>query len=90
MANEKNEKKTVTGLDTATNRNDAEYDLLSALFAAADYKNNEIHEVDIKRNGNVLFVANALLCGENEAVSVGKLYFVIFKRTYSVLRTLCI
>lgn len=55
MANEKNEKKTVTGLDTATNRNDAEYDLLSALFAAADYKNNEIHSVDIKRNGNVLF-----------------------------------
>lgn len=51
------ENESVTGLDAATNRKDAEYDLVSALLKAADYKNDEalIHEVDIKRDGEFRF-----------------------------------
>lgn len=67
MANEKKEKETVTGLDTATNRNDAEYDLLSSLFEAADYKNNEIHETEIKRGGKVLFTIRLHPLSDSEA-----------------------
>lgn len=51
------EKKSVTGLDTAENRKEAEYDLLTALLEAADYKTSDdnIIEVDLKRNGKFLF-----------------------------------
>lgn len=56
MANEK-EKQNVTGLDTALDRKEAEYDLVTALLAAADYKNSndEITEVEIRRRGVYLF-----------------------------------
>lgn len=72
MANEMKEKETVTGLENATNRKDAEYDLLSALFAAAAYKNDEIHEVDIKRGGNVLFTLHLRPLSDDEARSARK------------------
>ena len=57
MANDKNETKNVTGLDTAVDRKEAEYDLVTALLAAADYKNSddEITEVEICRRGVHLF-----------------------------------
>ena len=57
MANKDNEKKSVTGLDTAPDRKEAEYDLVTALLEAADYKNSEdeITEVTIARNGKFLF-----------------------------------
>lgn len=57
MANEKNETQNVTGLDTAVNRKEAEYDLVTALLEAADYKNDEdeILEVEIARRGKHLF-----------------------------------
>lgn len=60
MATEKNEKQNVTGLDTATDRKEAEYDLVTALLEAADYKNSEeeITEVTIARNGRFLFVVH--------------------------------
>lgn len=60
MANDKNEKQNVTGLDTAMDRKEAEYDLVNALLAAADYKNSddEITEVEIRRRGMFLFAVH--------------------------------
>lgn len=57
MATEKNETKNVTGLDTAVDRKEAEYDLVTALLEAASYKTDEdsITEVTIARNGKFLF-----------------------------------
>lgn len=57
MANEKKETQNVTGLDTAVNRKEAEYDLVTALLEAASYKTDEdsITEVTIARNGKFLF-----------------------------------
>lgn len=57
MATEKKENQNVTGLDTAVDRAEAEYDLVAALLEAADYKNNddEILAVTIARNGKFLF-----------------------------------
>ena len=57
MATEKKENQNVTGLDTALDRKEAEYDLVTALLEAADYKNSEdeITEVTISRNGKFLF-----------------------------------
>lgn len=48
------EKKSVTGLDTASNRKDAEYNLVEALLGAAEFK-NDTTEVEIKRNGKYMF-----------------------------------
>lgn len=60
MATEKNEKQNVTGLDTAMDRKEAEYDLVTALLAAADYKNSddEIVEAEIRRRGVLLFTVH--------------------------------
>ena len=60
MATEKNEKQNVTGLDTALDRKEAEYDLVTSLLAAADYKNSndEITEVEIRRRGVFLFAVH--------------------------------
>lgn len=57
MATEKKENQNVTGLDTALDRKEAEYDLVAALLEAADYKNSddEILEVEICRKGKFLF-----------------------------------
>lgn len=51
------ENKNVTGLDSAANRKEAEYDLVKSLLEAADYKtaDDAITEVEIKRNGKFLF-----------------------------------
>lgn len=51
-----NEKKNLTGLDTAENRKEAEYDLVKALLESAD-KTSEanITEAEIRRNGKFLF-----------------------------------
>lgn len=60
MAEKETEKKDVTGLDQATNRKDAEYDLVKALLESAEYKTAEdaVTEVDIKRNGKFLFTVH--------------------------------
>lgn len=55
MANIDTEKQSVTGLDTATNRKEAEMDLVTSLLAAAGYVTDEITEVEIKRAGKFLF-----------------------------------
>ena len=60
MAEKTTEKTSATGLDQATNRKEAEYDLVSSLLAAADYKNAEeaITEAEIKRNGVYYFTVH--------------------------------
>lgn len=57
MAENKNEKTLVTGLDQAENRKEAERDLVTSLLEAAEFKTSEdnITEAEIKRNGKVLF-----------------------------------
>lgn len=54
------EKVNVTGLDMASNKQEAEYDLLTALLEAADYKTDEENftEVEIKRNGKFMFAVH--------------------------------
>lgn len=51
------EKVTVTGLDMASNRKEAEYDLTKALLTAMDYQENDdfVTEVEIRRRGQFLF-----------------------------------
>ncbi len=48
------------GLDTATDRKEAEYDLVKSLLEAASFRENEdsIEEVKIKRNGKLLFTVH--------------------------------
>lgn len=57
MSTNENEKTTITGLEQAENRKEAEYDLVKALLESADYKDAEDHitEAEIKRNGKFLF-----------------------------------
>lgn len=54
------EKANVTGLDNASDRKEAEYDLVTQLLAAADYKtaDDNIVEVEIKRNGVYFFTVH--------------------------------
>lgn len=57
MANTNEDKKSVTGLDQASNRKEAEYNLVEALLSAAEYKTDDenITEAEIKRAGKFLF-----------------------------------
>lgn len=55
MATEKTENKNVTGLENATNRRDAEYNLVESLLSAAGYQNNDITTIPITRDGKFLF-----------------------------------
>lgn len=54
---EAKERANVTNLDYADNRKEAEYDLVTSLLEAAEFKTSEdnITEAEIKRNGKVLF-----------------------------------
>ena len=56
MANPETEK-SITGLDQATNRKEAEYDLVKSLLEAAEFKtaDENITEVEIKRSGKFYF-----------------------------------
>lgn len=60
MAEKDTEKTPVTGLDQATNRKEAEYDLVKSLLAAAEYKTSDeaLTEVEIKRNGVYYFTVH--------------------------------
>lgn len=51
------EKKNVTGLDSASNRKEAEYDLVKSLLEASEFRVSEenITEAEIKRAGKYLF-----------------------------------
>lgn len=74
MAKETEEKKSVTGLDQASDRKEAEYDLVKALLESADYKTSEeaITEVEIKRSGKYLFSVHVHPLGDNDARTARK------------------
>lgn len=57
MAEKTTEKTNVTGLDAASNRKEAEYDLVKSLLEASEYKTSDdnITEAEIKRNGVFYF-----------------------------------
>ena len=69
MATKETEKKSVTGLDQASNRKEAEYDLVTALLEASDYKTSDdaITEAEIKRNGKFLFSVHIHPISESDA-----------------------
>lgn len=64
----------VTGLDNATNRKVAEMDLVERLFMAADYKKaaDNIVEIDIARNGEVLFTVHIHPLGDDDIAKANK------------------
>ena len=63
------EKAKITGLDTTENRKEAEYDLVTALLTAADYKTSDdnITEAEIRRNGQFLFTVHLHPISEKDA-----------------------
>lgn len=69
MAEIKEEKKLVTGLDQAENRKETERDLVTSLLEAAEFKTSEdnITEAEIKRNGKVLFTVRLHPISEPDA-----------------------
>ena len=68
------EKAKITGLDTTENRKEAEYDLVSALLTAAEYKTNEdnITEATIERKGKFLFSVHLHPISETDARAARK------------------
>ena len=74
MATKETEKTNVTGLDAAIDRKEAEYDLVTALLEAADYKNDkeEILEVEIARRGKFLFNVHIHPISDNEVKQAQK------------------
>lgn len=70
MANTENEeKKDITGLDLASDRKEAEYDLVKSLLEAADFKTAEenVTRVEIKRGGKFMFAVNMHPISEPDA-----------------------
>ena len=74
MTTTKNEEKIITGLDQASNKQEAEYDLLSALMEAAEYKTSDdsITKVNIVRDKKFLFAVRIRPLGEEEMRSARK------------------
>ena len=68
------EKKSVTGLDTAENRKEAEYDLLTALLEASEYKTDEenIVEVDVVKGDKKLFTVHLHPLSDRDVKSARK------------------
>lgn len=64
----------VTGLDQATNRKEAEYDLVKSLFMAANYKKSteEIVEIDIVRGGQFMFTLHLHPIGDDDVATATK------------------
>lgn len=64
----------VTGLDQATNRKDAEYDLVKSLFMAANYKKapENIVEIDITQGGRYLFTLHLHPIGDDDVALATK------------------
>lgn len=68
MATKEIEKKDITGLDQASNRKDAEYDLVTSLLSAAEFRTSEenIVEAEIVRKGKYLFSVNVHPIGDED------------------------
>ena len=54
------ERENITGLDQASDRKEAEYDLVKSLLEAAEFKTSDdtVTEVDVKRAGKYLFTVH--------------------------------
>ena len=61
----------ISGLECAHDQKEAEYDLVSALLEAADYR-NDITTVDICRNGKFYFTVNIHPIGDDEVKAARK------------------
>lgn len=61
------ERKDVTGLNVATDKQTAEYNIVEGLLKAAEFKNEEKKVVEIRRNGQFLFAVNVRAVSESEA-----------------------
>ena len=74
MTTKDTEKTSITGLDSASNRQEAEYDLVSALLEAAEFKTSEdqITELEIKRAGKYLFSVHIHPIGETDTRTARK------------------
>lgn len=74
MANKEIEKSNVTGLDQASDRKEAEFNLVEALLSAAEYRDSEnnITEAEIKRNGKYLFSVNIHPIGDDDTRTARK------------------
>ena len=74
MATKDTEKKSVTGLDHAENRKEAEFDLVTNLLKAADFKSSDesITPVDIKRYGEFLFTVHIHPVSDSEVAAARK------------------
>lgn len=74
MATKKEEMEIVTGLETAANVKEAEYDLVAALMEAAAYREDKdlVTPVDIKRGGKFLFTVNVRPIGDAETRAARK------------------
>lgn len=68
------EAKAVLGLDVASSPKDAEYNLVSSLLKAADYKTSEdaLVAADITRKGEYLFTVHLHPISENEVAEARK------------------
>lgn len=64
----------ITGLDQATDRKEAEYDLVKALLEASEFKTDEdaVQEVEIKRGGKYLFTVHLHPISEPDATMARK------------------
>lgn len=72
MATKNNEEREiVTGLESASDKKTAEYDLVASLLEAADYR-NDITTVDICRSGKFLFSVNIHPVGDEEVKAIRK------------------
>lgn len=69
-----NEERDITGLDQATDRKEAEYDLVKALLEASEFKTDEdaVQEVEIKRGGKYLFTVHLHPISEPDATMARK------------------
>lgn len=69
MATKETEKKDITGLDMASDRKEAEYDLVTSLLEAAEFKSadDNITNVEIRRNGKFLFTVHLHPISEPDA-----------------------
>lgn len=66
MANNE-EKKDITGLSVATDKKAAEYDLVTSLLEAADFRNEDEKEVELRRNGKLLFTIHLRALSDSES-----------------------
>lgn len=73
--NEKNlELEIATGLETASDKKEAEYDLVASLLEAASYREDKdlLTTIDIKRSGKYLFSVNIRPIGDVEVKAARK------------------